>query len=225
MCSDYQSGGVNTVRECKNNGCTHSLLNLRASPKKIKCWFNFWIGPLRVSCGCSRHHGTRDGPQLWYDPWQHRLLPSEAWRRGLYHGRCYRVQHTNGSKQKNPKSNQANVRNWKLASLKFCVFPSLSSWPSHPFPRIFNHCNLKELKSYLSSGGGKCLFNMPNTRVMYGGQRCGNGYLEDGEECDCGEEEVFVCCVSWILQYCSICIIPTYSTFSQGSQVLTPLIL
>lgn len=115
------------------------------------------------------------------------------------------------------------MRNWKIASLKFCVCPSFSSWPSHPFPRIFNQCNLKELKSYLSSGGGKCLFNMPNTRVMYGGQRCGNGYLEDGEECDCGEEEVFVCCVSWILQY--ICILPTYSTFSQDSQVLTPLIL
>lgn len=61
---------------------------------------------------------------------------------------------------------------------------------SHPFPRVFNDCNLRELKSYLKSGGGKCLFNMPNTRVMYGGQRCGNGYLEDGEECDCGDEEV-----------------------------------
>uniref|UniRef100_A0AAQ5WZV6 ADAM metallopeptidase domain 19b n=1 Tax=Amphiprion ocellaris TaxID=80972 RepID=A0AAQ5WZV6_AMPOC len=59
----------------------------------------------------------------------------------------------------------------------------------HPFPRVFNACNMKELKSYLSSGGGKCLFNLPNTRAMYGGQRCGNGYLEDGEECDCGEEE------------------------------------
>ncbi|KAM9850110.1 disintegrin and metalloproteinase domain-containing protein 19 [Aulostomus maculatus] len=58
----------------------------------------------------------------------------------------------------------------------------------HPFPRVFNSCNMKELKSYLSSGGGKCLFNLPNTRAMYGGQRCGNGYLEDGEECDCGEE-------------------------------------
>ncbi|KAM9833210.1 disintegrin and metalloproteinase domain-containing protein 19-like isoform 2-T2 [Syngnathus typhle] len=59
----------------------------------------------------------------------------------------------------------------------------------HPFPRVFNACNMRELKSYLSSGGGKCLFNEPNTKAMYGGQRCGNGYLEDGEECDCGEEE------------------------------------
>ncbi|XP_011609122.2 disintegrin and metalloproteinase domain-containing protein 19 [Takifugu rubripes] len=66
----------------------------------------------------------------------------------------------------------------------------------HPFPRVFNDCNLKELRSYLTSGGGKCLFNLPNTRVMYGGQRCGNGYLEEGEECDCGEEEecTSLCC-------------------------------
>lgn len=62
----------------------------------------------------------------------------------------------------------------------------------YPFPRVFNQCNQAELKRYLSSGGGKCLFNLPNTRVMYGGQRCGNGYLEEGEECDCGEVEVRV---------------------------------
>ncbi|XP_058252608.1 disintegrin and metalloproteinase domain-containing protein 19 isoform X2 [Hemibagrus wyckioides] len=59
----------------------------------------------------------------------------------------------------------------------------------HPFPRVFNPCNQADLKRYLNSGGGKCLFNLPNTRVMYGGQRCGNGYREEGEECDCGEVE------------------------------------
>lgn len=75
---------------------------------------------------------------------------------------------------------------------------------SHPFPRVFNDCNLKELRSYLSSGGGKCLFNLPNTRVMYGGQRCGNGYLEEGEECDCGEEEVFAGALGWAFP----CILP-----------------
>ncbi|XP_045140517.1 disintegrin and metalloproteinase domain-containing protein 19 [Echinops telfairi] len=59
----------------------------------------------------------------------------------------------------------------------------------HPFPRVFNWCNRKELERYLQSGGGMCLSNMPDTRTLYGGRRCGNGYLEEGEECDCGEEE------------------------------------
>ncbi|KAJ7316543.1 hypothetical protein JRQ81_002705 [Phrynocephalus forsythii] len=58
-----------------------------------------------------------------------------------------------------------------------------------PFPRVFNRCNKKELDWYLQSGGGMCLYNMPDTKTLYGGQRCGNGYLEEGEECDCGEVE------------------------------------
>lgn len=33
---------------------------------------------------------------------------------------------------------------------------------------------------------GMCLSNMPDTRTLYGGRRCGNGYLEDGERYDWG---------------------------------------
>lgn len=164
-------------------------------------WLVFWIGPLRVSCGCRRHHSTRDGPQLRHEPRQYRLLPGEGRRRRLHHGRCYRVRHTTDpwpNKWSNSQGRELQ-RVWKISYIK-SICASFSPRPRHPFPRVFNDCNLKELKSYLSSGGGKCLFNLPNTRAMYGGQRCGNGYLEDGEECDCGEEEVFVYCVSWMLQ-------------------------
>ncbi|KAJ6667843.1 hypothetical protein lerEdw1_016164 [Lerista edwardsae] len=59
-----------------------------------------------------------------------------------------------------------------------------------PFPRVFNRCNTEELNRYLQTGGGMCLYNMPDTKTLYGGQKCGNGYLEDGEECDCGEVEL-----------------------------------
>uniref|UniRef100_A0A663FH78 ADAM metallopeptidase domain 19 n=1 Tax=Aquila chrysaetos chrysaetos TaxID=223781 RepID=A0A663FH78_AQUCH len=65
----------------------------------------------------------------------------------------------------------------------------MASATGHPFPKVFNQCNRKELEKYLQSGGGMCLSNMPDTKKMYGGKKCGNGYLEEGEECDCGEVE------------------------------------
>ncbi|XP_062404527.1 disintegrin and metalloproteinase domain-containing protein 19 isoform X2 [Sardina pilchardus] len=65
-----------------------------------------------------------------------------------------------------------------------------------PFPRVFNVCNQRELRRFLSAGGGSCLFSPPDPGVRLGGPRCGNGYLEQGEQCDCGEEEECVssCC-------------------------------
>uniref|UniRef100_A0A8C6Z0L8 ADAM metallopeptidase domain 19 n=1 Tax=Nothoprocta perdicaria TaxID=30464 RepID=A0A8C6Z0L8_NOTPE len=65
----------------------------------------------------------------------------------------------------------------------------MASATGHPFPKVFNQCNRKELEKYLQSGGGMCLSNMPDTKKIYGGKKCGNGYLEEGEECDCGEVE------------------------------------
>ncbi|XP_048175930.1 disintegrin and metalloproteinase domain-containing protein 19 [Corvus hawaiiensis] len=65
----------------------------------------------------------------------------------------------------------------------------MASATGHPFPKVFNQCNRQELEKYLQSGGGMCLSNMPDTKRMYGGGKCGNGYLEEGEECDCGEVE------------------------------------
>ncbi|XP_046904801.1 disintegrin and metalloproteinase domain-containing protein 19 isoform X1 [Hypomesus transpacificus] len=59
----------------------------------------------------------------------------------------------------------------------------------HPFPRVFSRCSKRDLDSYFQKGGGMCLFNMPNMKDLVGGKRCGNGFVEDGEECDCGEPE------------------------------------
>lgn len=60
----------------------------------------------------------------------------------------------------------------------------------YPFPTVFSTCSKKDLAASLEKGVGMCLYNMPEVKVLYGGQKCGNGYVEEGEECDCGEAEV-----------------------------------
>uniref|UniRef100_A0A3Q4BX87 Uncharacterized protein n=1 Tax=Mola mola TaxID=94237 RepID=A0A3Q4BX87_MOLML len=60
---------------------------------------------------------------------------------------------------------------------------------THPFPRVFSRCSKRDLDSYFQKGGGMCLYNMPNMKDLMGGKKCGNGFVEDGEECDCGEPD------------------------------------
>ncbi|MBN3305622.1 ADA22 protein, partial [Amia calva] len=51
-------------------------------------------------------------------------------------------------------------------------------------PKKFSQCNIEEYHNFLNSGGGACLFNKP-TKLL-DPPECGNGFVEPGEECDCG---------------------------------------
>ncbi|XP_034049915.1 disintegrin and metalloproteinase domain-containing protein 11-like isoform X2 [Thalassophryne amazonica] len=51
-------------------------------------------------------------------------------------------------------------------------------------PRKFSRCSIDEYLRFLQQGGGSCLFNKP-TKLL-DPPECGNGFVELGEECDCG---------------------------------------
>ncbi|XP_043109003.1 disintegrin and metalloproteinase domain-containing protein 9 [Puntigrus tetrazona] len=50
----------------------------------------------------------------------------------------------------------------------------------------FSDCSEKDFESLIQRGGGACLRNSPSQNNIITVPRCGNGILENGEECDCG---------------------------------------
>ncbi|XP_071500832.1 zinc metalloproteinase-disintegrin-like MTP8 [Diadema antillarum] len=63
-------------------------------------------------------------------------------------------------------------------------------------PTNFSTCSYDDLNASLEKGLGACLFDYPD--MIFDGPICGNGFLENGEECDCGSPEECKndCCIA-----------------------------
>ncbi|XP_036178974.1 disintegrin and metalloproteinase domain-containing protein 33 isoform X13 [Myotis myotis] len=71
----------------------------------------------------------------------------------------------------------------EAAELGGCVMAAATG---HPFPRVFSACSRRQLRAFFRKGRGSCLSNPPGAGLRVRRARCGNGFVEDGEECDCG---------------------------------------
>uniref|UniRef100_A0A8C9U5V4 ADAM metallopeptidase domain 23 n=1 Tax=Scleropages formosus TaxID=113540 RepID=A0A8C9U5V4_SCLFO len=81
-------------------------------------------------------------------------------------------------------------------------------------PRKFSKCSISDYKEFLLKGGGSCLFNRPTK--LFEATECGNGYVEVGEECDCGGRAVSPFIGSLISECCKKCSLSNGAHCSDG---------
>ncbi|XP_061117392.1 zinc metalloproteinase-disintegrin-like batroxstatin-1 [Conger conger] len=78
---------------------------------------------------------------------------------------------------------------------------------SYNIPKHFSSCSNGNYNQFLTSRNPECLFNKPDFMKVLSTPVCGNGFLEKGEQCDCGTPE----------ECRNPCCNATSCTFSEGS--------
>ncbi|XP_078234807.1 disintegrin and metalloproteinase domain-containing protein 22 isoform X7 [Pogona vitticeps] len=78
-------------------------------------------------------------------------------------------------------------------------------------PTKFSKCDVEEYHEFLNNGGGACLFNKPSK--LLDPPECGNGFVEAGEECDCGTSAE---CSAEGGECCNSCTLTANSQCSNG---------
>ncbi|XP_077378893.1 disintegrin and metalloproteinase domain-containing protein 28 isoform X2 [Festucalex cinctus] len=86
-----------------------------------------------------------------------------------------------------------------------CIMAAALSWDT---PRAFSSCSSRDYEKYLNGRSPSCMLDKPDYMSLVAPSVCGNGFVEKGEQCDCGTEK----------ECTDPCCNATTCMFSEGSQ-------